>query len=283
MHFIRHFLLFACLLTLTITCQAANASDTIRLYFDLGNYSLTTKAKNILDSSIYNDLILPGIKLGIIGYADYLGDSSSNITLSINRANTIKAYFLSMNIAENDIEIVTGKGEISRTEITGIEGYPTDRRVDVIIGGFRKKTLPTAIIKPEVKLIDLKTVQKNETIRIDNIFFYPGRHAIRELSLNTLDALYTLMIENTKLKIRIEGHICCQIENTADGYDFDTHIYNLSEARAKAVYDYLIDRNIDKERLEYKGYGKTHPLKYPEMNEEDENMNRRVEIRIIDK
>lgn len=283
MYFIRLFLFSVFLIVATKNYAEANTSDTVKLYFEIGKYAITTNSQKALDSCLYNDIIKPGSQVGIIGYADYLGDSVSNLTLSVNRANSIKEYLLSMHIAEKDIEIVTGKGEINRSDVTGSQGYPTDRRVDIVLGGFKKKTHLVIPQKTIANPIDIKTIRKNEAIRLDNIFFYPGRHAIREQSLNALNSLYTLMKENNKLRIRIEGHICCETENTADGYDFDTHMYNLSEARAKAVYDFLINKDIDDNRLEYKGYGKTRPLKDPELNEEDQNMNRRVEIRIIEK
>ena len=51
----------------------------------------------------------------------------------------------------------------------------------------------------------------------------------------------------------------------------------------KEIYDILIEKGIDETRMEYLGFGKTRPLVWPEKTEEDENRNRRVEIRILKK
>jgi flagellar motor protein MotB len=53
--------------------------------------------------------------------------------------------------------------------------------------------------------------------------------------------------------------------------------------RAKFVYDYLIENGIEKERLSYKGYAHTRPKILVENTPEEEQINRRVEIKITEK
>ncbi|MBW7913962.1 MAG: OmpA family protein, partial [Taibaiella sp.] len=138
------------------------------------------------------------------------------------------------------------------------------------------------IVTPAPK-IDITNLKKVETIRLDNILFLPGSHKIRSESETSLFHLYIVMKDHPTLKIRLEGHICCLKNTTHDGYDYDSQEYRLSENRAKAVYDYLVEKGIDEERLEYKGFGISKPLAWPERSFADENMNRRVEVRILEK
>ena len=56
------------------------------------------------------------------------------------------------------------------------------------------------------------------------------------------------------MKVEIQGHVCCT-GSKADGLDTDTGYPNLSENRARAVYNFLIENGIDKSRLRYKGSG----------------------------
>jgi outer membrane protein OmpA-like peptidoglycan-associated protein len=65
--------------------------------------------------------------------------------------------------------------------------------------------------------------------------------------------------------------------------DTDTHEKKLSLNRARTVYNFLVKNGIDPERLTYKGYGRSHPKISPEMTEADEQANRRVEIKILEK
>ena len=76
-------------------------------------------------------------------------------------------------------------------------------------------------------------------------------------------------------KIEIQGHICCQ--NEKDPYDIST-------ARARAVYMFLLRNKIDRKRMTYKGYGITRPIHpIPEQSEAEKDENRRVEIMIVEK
>jgi outer membrane protein OmpA-like peptidoglycan-associated protein len=48
------------------------------------------------------------------------------------------------------------------------------------------------------------------------------------------------------------------------------------------VNDYLVKNGIDASRLTYKGYGHSRPKVSPEKSPADEQMNRRVEILVLD-
>ncbi|MCX6350607.1 MAG: hypothetical protein NTX03_01965, partial [Bacteroidetes bacterium] len=90
--------------------------------------------------------------------------------------------------------------------------------------------------------------------------------------------------------------VCCQI---SDGLDWDTNTDDLSVQRAKAVYTILVAKGIAKNRLSYIGKGGTAHLADENMDgkeyanlsisqkldlkERNENINRRVEIKIIQK
>ncbi|KAF5033394.1 OmpA family protein [anaerobic digester metagenome] len=87
-----------------------------------------------------------------------------------------------------------------------------------------------------------------------------------------MEELYQVMIDNPTLEISIEGHICCSRLDEDD----------LSGQRAKAIYDFLIDKGIAAERMSWKGFGHTRPLT-EERTEYEMQMNRRVEIRVMKK
>lgn len=259
-------------------------TDTVKVYFNLASHQLTAQERHKLDSMAYYDLLPTNIKYGIIGYADYLGTEESNVTLSQNRANAVQAYLEGLGVKQEQIQTVTGKGEVNR-ESKNVDGYPDDRRVDIIIGGFKAPPEPVKkiqIVRKDKPKLDISTVKKDETIRLDNIFFLPGRHFVRESSYDELVKLYYVMADNPSLKIQIEGHICCMRQGS-DGYDYDTQDFHLSTNRAKHIYDYLVEKGISKDRMTYKGFGNSRPLASPERTPADENMNRRVEIRITDK
>ena len=54
------------------------------------------------------------------------------------------------------------------------------------------------------------------------------------------------------MKIEISGH--------TDKTGSEPLNFKLSEDRAKAVVEYLVQKGIDQSRLEYKGYGSLQPI-----------------------
>jgi outer membrane protein OmpA-like peptidoglycan-associated protein len=75
------------------------------------------------------------------------------------------------------------------------------------------------------------------------------------------------------MKIEISGH--------TDKTGSEPLNFKLSEARAKAVVDYLIQKGIDRSRMEFKGYGSLQPIS-DNNTASGRAKNRRVEFKIIE-
>ncbi len=87
------------------------------------------------------------------------------------------------------------------------------------------------------------------------------------------------MQSNPELEIELQGYVCCT-EDGRDGSNYRNGSDYLSRDRAKTVYDFLVSKGIEEKRMDYKGYGGSNKIANPERTSEDQNMNRRVEIRI---
>jgi outer membrane protein OmpA-like peptidoglycan-associated protein len=128
--------------------------------------------------------------------------------------------------------------------------------------------------KEENKLTSaVKLAKKGDLIVLKNMLFFNMLPDLKPSSKPILSELLAIMEQNPSLKIEIQGHICCEQRN--DGIE-------LSVARAKTVYDYLVINKINQNRLNYKGFGNSRPLHpIPEQSELQQNENRRVEILIV--
>lgn len=118
----------------------------------------------------------------------------------------------------------------------------------------------------------LVPVEQGQIIKLNNIFFEYNKFEINKETTLELDRLVQLMNEYPNMTIEIGGH--------TDNLGSDQYNLALSRNRAKAVYNYLISKQINKKRLSYKGYGKTKPL-FSNDTEEGRQENRRVEFKII--
>jgi outer membrane protein OmpA-like peptidoglycan-associated protein len=280
--------------------------DTIHIHYDIGVAGLQKKDKSMLDSIAQ---YARARKMLIYSYADYLGSEKPNQHLSDNRAIEVKNYLHKKGIVPERIMECTGLGKVEGSG--GSDGDATYRRTDIFIRkeGNNKQVVASQkerdVIKSEVPLqeekmnqgipvpqeqesipprvtnIDLSTLKINETVHLKNLFFYPGRVDIITASNPELDNLYHVMYNNPKLKIRLEGHVCCCVY--PDGFFKNTPTWGLSVDRAFTVYNYLIKRGIAPERMQYEGFGHTKPIREHEQTEEEGQVNRRVEIRILEK
>ena len=126
-----------------------------------------------------------------------------------------------------------------------------------------------------IKNITLDKVEIGSKIVLKNIFFEFGKATLTPESTTELDNLAKLMTDYPTLKIEISGH--------TDNKGTDAINISISEARAKAVVDYLVNmKKISNIRLTAKGYGKSQPISTNE-TEEGRKQNRRTEFKITSK
>lgn len=102
-----------------------------------------------------------------------------------------------------------------------------------------------------------------------SILFETAQFNIQKESLPIIDQIFELMKNNQTLKISIEGH-------TDSAGDADNNKI-LSKNRAKAIFDALVSKGIDKTRMSFIGWGQEKPIA-DNRTEEGRTINRRVEI-----
>lgn len=122
-------------------------------------------------------------------------------------------------------------------------------------------------------------VKKDEIYALPSIQFSEGEYFVTYKIANELDQIATLLKEYPSLKIEFGTH-------TANLNSFEEKM-SLTQKRADAILDYLSRKNIDKNKVQTKGYGGQQPLNNCLMDIdcsiEEHAVNDRVEIRIIEK
>lgn len=120
--------------------------------------------------------------------------------------------------------------------------------------------------------IYLDPIEKGASAVLNNIFFATGKYELEKKSKTELDRVINFMNANNQVNIEIAGH--------TDDVGNDAANQQLSDKRARSVYDYLITHGVKKERIHDAGYGETKPIK-PNTSEENRQQNRRIELRIL--
>lgn len=122
--------------------------------------------------------------------------------------------------------------------------------------------------------IRLKRAKAGQTLRLENIKFVGDDVGFLPSSRASLLSLQKFMEENPTAKIEIGGHV-----NAPDMRNLPK-LKKLSKERAKAVYDYLVEKGIDPGRIEYRGWGNSKMIYKKPLNEKQNEENRRVEVMV---
>lgn len=258
----------------------------LSLYFQTGASSLDASETRKLQDFV-NGLDRSQVTaISVTAYCDDRGSDAFNMTLSAARAESVRQALGAWS--SGGLVHCVPKGEIAlRGGSKILEERRHNRRVDVLVSlTVPPPTAPvtTAPKEPEPAPVAekakpaevplLSNDQKvGDKITLHNILFAGGRHILLPESYESLEALKDLLLEKKKYHILILGHICC-ITSGEDGMDFDTGKQNLSVARARAVYEYLVQNGIDAKRLSYKGMRAKYPTGKGDRDD------RRVEIEI---
>lgn len=121
--------------------------------------------------------------------------------------------------------------------------------------------------------IELERIIIEKPITLNNIYYDFDKYDLREVSVTELTRLNGMLIQN--------GNITIQIGSHTDSNGSEPYNKTLSENRAKSVVTFLIENGINPERLQWFGFGESELLFFPEKSDEEEQLNRRTEFRIL--
>ncbi len=95
-------------------------------------------------------------------------------------------------------------------------------------------------------------VQEFLTVVTESVQFETASSRLKEISLEKLDELVTILEEYTYFTLSIEGHTDSRGREDAN--------LRLSQARAKSCYDYLLQQGVSADRMDHQGYGESQPI-----------------------
>ena len=278
------------LLLLLIVVHFSNAQERFVVYFDNNKFQLNKTEQAKLDKWILENKTSK--ILSITGSTDEVGSSGFNDTLSLKRVNSIyskvngkikiREDFKSISLGEKGatspkkaenrkaiIHYILEKDLARENEILGIKPKVVVEEEIVPIEGKTMNFPEGATLEDKIELST-----KGTLIRLEDINFHVNTFAIIPSSKRSIDELIYVLKKYPKLKIEIQGHICCVNKDAR----------NLSLDRARQVKRILMSEGIDDKRVKVKGFGVSKPkFAIPEKSEFEAARNRRVEIMILDK
>ncbi len=160
------------------------------------------------------------------------------------------------------------KAEVKRTTPPGKATPPKPTAKDTPPAPPAPKVEPVKTIAES----DPAKIKKGDILQIQNLYFDANQFNVKTECEGTLAEVYKFLSKNPKLIVEVAGH--------TNNRPSDSYANTLSTNRAKAVCDWLISKGIPKNRIQYKGYGKTLPIA-PNTTDDGRRKNQRVEIRVL--
>ena len=150
--------------------------------------------------------------------------------------------------------------------------------IDVFAKGYFYGSQDVVASRNIAHKIELQPLQIGSIATITNLYFEGDAATLLKSSDVELAKILRFMQLNKDIHIEIAGHVNAPGINPKKLPKVE---FDLSINRAVAIRNFLIDHGFSDEKITAKGYGNSQ-MRYPEPNNErQEELNRRVEIKIL--
>ncbi|RPD40652.1 OmpA family protein [Chitinophaga barathri] len=110
------------------------SSKSVQVQFETGSSVIKPESYAVLDDILKSAVVAEGLKLGIYGHTDNVGNDAANMKLSNDRAESVKAYLQGKGLAAARLES-KGFGASKPEEDNGTAaGRAKNRRVQIVLG-----------------------------------------------------------------------------------------------------------------------------------------------------
>ena len=132
-----------------------------------------------------------------------------------------------------------------------------------------KQELRARLLEQLNKILSTRDTARGLIANLSDVLFKTGSYELLPGSRERLAKVSGIVLAYPSLHLEVEGH--------TDSVGSDAYNQELSEQRANAVRDYLIEQGIGTDSIQARGFGKTQPIATND-TPEGRQQNRRVEL-----
>ncbi|MDH5609179.1 MAG: OmpA family protein [Cyclobacteriaceae bacterium] len=121
--------------------------------------------------------------------------------------------------------------------------------------------------------IKLDRIVIEKPIVLNNIYYDLDKADIRPDAALVLDSLVMIMNDNPEIYIELGSH--------TDARALDNYNLDLSWRRARSAVSYIISKGVNPNRITARGYGETQLINLDAQTEEEHQVNRRTEFKVL--
>jgi outer membrane protein OmpA-like peptidoglycan-associated protein len=182
-----------------------------------------------------------------------------------------------IDISTNLLVVTTASSDVDgsyRVRLPAKKSYMIDLRATGFLSDMKRINIPESYSQDSYNLnVALIKVKVGKKVVLKNILFETGKAILTSGSYTELDRLLNIMKDDPQMKIEISGH--------TDKTGTEPLNFKLSQDRAKAVVEYLVQKGIERSRMEFKGFGSLQPIA-DNATSQGRAKNRRVEFKILE-
>jgi outer membrane protein OmpA-like peptidoglycan-associated protein len=256
-------ILFFCLISIYFSYSQQIKDTTLIVYFDNNKYSFTQSENNKLDSFFWDHQF--AVIKNISGYTDPVGSSTSNFILAEKRNNTVIDFLKKYSFLKDSYQV----NNFGETHPASQSDNALNRRVEITIQFKKDIVADTSNVKKESTII--------KKIVLDKLYFKPDLPVLESFSLDYLKRIAAILKTYADAKFEIRGHVNCPLNVPANS-GYMQKMNELSEDRARTVFEILQDNGILAEKMTYRGMGNTEMINPYAKTDEEKRQNMRVEI-----
>lgn len=195
------------------------------------------------------------------------------------------------------VRVSDSKGKLLKEISTGSDGklsLPVETGRNYVIIGEKKdyftkrdeysmvgRSIPLEdLVKPVTDttlqtVLWMEKIAVNKIVVLNNIYYDLDKYDIRKDAAEELDNLVKFLKDNPTVKIELSSH--------TDVRGSDEYNMKLSQKRAESAVNYIISKGVSADRLVAKGYGETKLIIQDAQAEEEHQVNRRTEFKVLEK
>ncbi len=233
----RHGLVLLCWL-----CSVAASAQIVKnkvlrreIHFETGRWAIPEAEQGVLQEVCDGLATRDNYKLELVGNTDSVGDYRYNIALSEKRAGAVRGFLIDHGADPQRVTLRWVAFKVPKASNATEEGKEKNRRTDVIL---------TLIYFPVSKLEPVEHLKPGSTLDLKILFAFNSAE-FGKGATQKLDSITTLLAGYPDLGFEVLGWTAISQSSQVD----------LSGMRAKAVYDYFLEKGIAPVRMTHKGMG----------------------------
>ena len=171
--------------------------------------------------------------------------------------------------AEAERAAAQAQAEVERARALNEQAAAEKARQDATRAEKEKAELRSSLVQQLNLILDTRETERGLVINISDVLFDSGQYTLRSIAREKLARVSGIVVAHPGLRLEAEGH--------TDSVGTDEFNQLLSEKRALAVRDFLVQQGIQITSLGVHGFGKTMPVASND-TAAGRQQNRRVEL-----